>query len=123
MGKIHARTPGGQVVPALPDGRGTPPRGSGFTGLLGRIFAGLVAVAMLVLGFMFSLAIFAVALVAGVALFGWLWWKLRRTMRQIDEDLRFQEFAARAGRRKPPAQADVIEGEVIREEWRDGKGE
>jgi hypothetical protein len=109
-------------MPALPGGRGNPPRGGGLAGLLARIFAGLVAVAMLVVGFIFSLAIFAIALVVGIAVFGWLWWKLRRTLRQMREDPRFQEFAARADRRPPPAQGEVIEGEVIREEWRDGKG-
>lgn len=97
-------------MPSLPDGRGDPPRGSGLAALLGRVFAGLAAAAMLVLGFMFSLAIFAVALVVASVVFGWLWWKMRRTLRQVRADPRF---------RAPQDQGNVIEGEVIRGEWRD----
>jgi len=98
-------------VPPLPGSRD---KARGLPGLIGRILAGLVAIAMLVLGFMFSLAVFAVAFVVAVIVFGWLWWKLRRAMRQMREDPRF---------RKPPGQGDVIEGEVLRGEWRDGKSE
>jgi hypothetical protein len=99
-------------MPSLPGSHGTPPRGSGLPGLIGRILAGLVAVAMLVLGFMFSLAVFAIGFVVALFVFGWLWWKLRRAMRQMREDPRF---------RAPPGKGDVIEGEVLRGEWRDEK--
>jgi hypothetical protein len=108
-------------MPSLPDGSGGAPRGSGLAGLIGRIFAGLAALAMLVLGFMFSLAIFAVALVVAVVVFGWLWWKLRRTLRQMRGDPRFRSYTAQEGGDMPPAKGEVIEGEVLRKEWRDGK--
>jgi hypothetical protein len=108
-------------MPSLPQGPGNAPRGAGVAGLIGRIFAGFAAIAMLVVGFMFSLALFAVALVVAIVVFGWLWWKLRRTIRQMREDPRYREFAARAGRDMPPARGEVIEGEVLHKEWRDGK--
>ena len=108
-------------MPVLPDGRSGPARGSGLAALLGRVFAGLVAVAMLVAGFMLSLAVFAAGLVVAAVVFGWLWWKLRRAIRQARDDPRFQEFAARAEAGKPPSQGNVIEGEVLRGEWQDKK--
>jgi hypothetical protein len=108
-------------MPSLQDGSGGTPRGSGLPGLIGRIFAGFAALAMLVLGFMFSLAIFAVTLVVALVVFGWLWWKLRRTMRQMREDPRFRSYTAREGGDVPPARGEVIEGEVLHKEWRDGK--
>jgi len=104
------------MPPAIQNGA---PRGRGLPALLGRIFAAVVAVAVLVVGFMFSLAIFAVALVVGLLVFGWLWWKLRRAVRQMRGDPRFQQFMASAERGRRPPQGDIIEGEVIREEKRD----
>jgi hypothetical protein len=109
-------------MPVLPDGRGLPPRAGGLAALLGRLLAGALAVAVLVVGFMFSLVIFLAGLVVACVVFGWLWWKLRRTMKQMREDPRFGAFGAPPDR-PPPSQGEVIEGEVLHGEWRDGKGD
>lgn len=68
------------------------------SGLLTKVLAALAGAVLLVLGFMFSLAILALAVVAGLAAWGWFWWKtreLRKTMQQR------------------PADGHVIEGEAI----------
>lgn len=90
--------------------------------LVGRIIAAIIAIATLVAGLVFSVFLFAVALVAGLALFGWIWWKMRRALKQARQDPRFQAFQ-QAG--KPPSSAgsgDVIEGEVLHDEWKDRQG-
>lgn len=89
-------------------------------GLLGRIIAAVVTLAAMVVGLMFSLVVFAIALAAGIIVFGWLWWKVRRAMRQAQQDPRFQAYQSAPGARRPGG--DIIEGEVIRGEWQDGDG-
>jgi Flp pilus assembly protein TadB len=92
-------------------------RGIGFGGLLARILAAMVSIAVLVVGFMFSLLIFAVALAVGVIVFGWMWWKFRRAIREARQDPRFQQFTEQMQRGAPPGGGgDVIEGEVIRKD-------
>ena len=80
-------------------------------GLIGKILAFIVAAAMLVLGFMFSLVALAVVAVGGLMVWGWLWWKTRAIRQQIREQ----------GLEQGPVSTDfnggqIIEGEVIREE-------
>lgn len=94
---------------------GGPSRVRGPASLIGRIIAAIVAVATLVVGLLFSVFLFAAALVAGVALFGWLWWKMRRAVKQARQDPRFRAFQEAAGA-PPPGKGQIIEGEVIREE-------
>lgn len=93
-----------------PDNRRIAGQGAGLSGLLGRVIATLVTVAAVVAGFMFSMVLFAVALVGGLIAFGWMWWKFRRALRQ-----------ARLDPRQAPPSGDgrIIEGEVISGEWRD----
>lgn len=95
-------------------------RGSRAGGVIGRILAAVVSIAVLVVGFMFSLAIFAVALVVGVLVFGWMWWKFRKAIRQARQDPRFQQFNEQMRRGAQPhhgaSRGDVIEGEVIKGE-------
>jgi Flp pilus assembly protein TadB len=93
-------------------------------GPLSTLFAVLSATVLLVLGFTFSLVIIAIAVVAGLIGFGYLWWKTRAFRRQIREQM------AMAGQTQhgQPAEQDggaidgnvtegeIIEGEVIREE-------
>lgn len=86
-------------------------------GLLGRIIAAIATLAMMVVGLMFSVVVFAVALVVGVVFFGWLWWKMRRAMKQARQDPNFQAWQSPPGAPRPDG--DVIEGEVIRGEWQD----
>ncbi len=66
-------------------------RGSGPGGLVARILAAVVSIALLVVGFMFSLVVFAVALAVGLIVFGWIWWKFRKAIRQARQDPRFQQ--------------------------------
>lgn len=103
-----------------PELRG-PGRLTGQRSLLGRLIGALVTIGALVVGLMFSVVVFGVALVLGLAIWGWLWWKMRRVMRQAQNDPRFQQFrdAANAGV-QPPGDGKIIEGEVLREEWKDG---
>jgi hypothetical protein len=53
--------------------------------------------------------------------FGWLWWKMRRAIRQAQQDPRFQQFQHAARHPGDPAagKGEVIEGEVLRAEWTD----
>lgn len=90
-------------------------------GLLGRVIAAVVTVAAMVVGLMFSLVVFAIALALGLVIFGWLWWKVRRALRQAREDPRFQAYQSSTGSSPgaTPPKGDVIEGEVIRGEWQD----
>ena len=70
------------------------------SGLLGRILAGIISAAALIVVFMLSIvvlaAVAAVAMVAGI----YLWWKTRALRRQLHE--------------RPPG-GHIIEGEVIRD--------
>lgn len=104
----------------FPDRRGiggSPgPRGPG---LLGRILAAAFTAAAVVLGLMFSVVVLAVALVVGAAVFGWLWWRMRRALRQAQQDPRFRQFQEQMQRGGQPRDGNIIEGEVIRGEWQD----
>lgn len=88
-------------------------------GLVGRVIAAIAAVAALVVGFVFSVFLLAVAVVGGLALFGWLWWKIRRALKQARQDPRFQAFQQGSNVPPPAGSGDVIEGEVIHGEWKD----
>ena len=82
----------------------------GGTGFLGRIVATMVTCALVVVGVMFSVAVLALAAVAGAMLLGWMWWKtrqIRRQMRRSDD------------RSTPGPRGSVIEGEVLKGEWKD----
>lgn len=101
-------------------GPGGPSRTGRAPGLFGRILTAIIALGAMVVGLMFSVFLFAAALVLGLAVFGWLWWKMRRAIRQAQQDPRFaqfQEAAHRAG--QPPDAGKIIEGEVLRAEWTD----
>jgi len=86
-------------------------------GLLRKIAAFVVTLAMFGLALMFSVLFFAVVLTAGAAALGYLWWKpraLRKQMRMHARDTAPVEREVFGG--------EVIEGEVIREDdLRDGK--
>lgn len=87
-------------------------RPSGQPGPLGKLFALIFGAILLVLGFMFSLVILAVAAVIGLAAFGYFWWKTR-ALRKV---LREQQAAAANAK---PAGGEVFEGEaVVVEEYR-----
>jgi hypothetical protein len=73
--------------------------------LLGRIIALLLGTAVLVLAFMFSLVLLAVAATVGVLALGYVWWKSRALRKQLREQMAEQ-----------PSGARIIEGEVIRDD-------
>jgi UPF0716 family protein affecting phage T7 exclusion len=80
------------------------------TGPLGKIFAFVAATILLVFGFMFSLVLLAVFIIAGIALGAWFFWKTRHVRKAMRE-------SGPPG--NPPAEGNVIEGEaIIVEEYR-----
>lgn len=78
-------------------------------GLVGKALTLLITIALLVLGFMFSVLL--VAFAAGVALLAWgyLWWKTRALRRHLRE-----QAADGMGRQEAPAGGSVFEGEAVR---------
>jgi hypothetical protein len=88
------------------------------SGLIGRIVAAILAAGALVVGLMFSMVIFAIALVVGLCVFGWLWWKMRRVIRQARQDPHLRAYRDAANEAMQPDSNQVIEGEVIRGEWK-----
>lgn len=87
-------------------------------GFLGKLLAIVLTAGLLVLGLMFSVIVVAVALVVGVGLWGWMYWKTRALRRQMRDAM---EAAARDGQAGSPPGADagsgrVIEGEVLSSE-------
>lgn len=104
-----------------PEMRG--PQLTGPRSLVGRVIGAIVTIAALVVGLMFSVVLFGVALVVGLLVWGWLWWKMRRVIRQAQQDPRFQQFRDLHDNTAPPHDdGKIIEGEVLHEEWKDGKG-
>jgi len=81
-------------------------------GLLRKVAAFILTIAMFALVLMFSVLLFAVVFTAGAIAMGYLWWRTRHLRKQMREH--------------PPGgvviEGEVIEGEVIREvDSRDGK--
>lgn len=66
--------------------------------LLTKALAVIAGMILLVLGLMFSLVILALAAVAGLAAWGWFWWKTRELRKAMQQR---------------PADGHVIEGEAI----------
>jgi len=75
-------------------------------GLLHKVAAFVLTMAMFALVLMFSVLLFAVVLTAGAVAFGYLWWKTRELRKQM---------------RKHPQGGAVIEGEVIEREVIEGE--
>ncbi len=68
------------------------------TGPLGKAIALILGAILLVLGFVFSLVLIAIIAVAGLAAFGYFWWKTRELRKVMRE--------------QPPG-GRVIDGEVV----------
>ena len=75
------------------------------SGPLAKVLAAVGGVILLVVGFMFSLVVLAVAIVAGLGIWGWFWWKTRKLRKQINERMSEQAQHAPDGH--------VIEGEAF----------
>lgn len=72
--------------------------------LLQRILAGLLGIVAIVLAFVFASVVLAVAVVAGLLLWAWLWWRSRKLRAAFAEAERDGGFVSE----RP---GDVIEGE------------
>jgi hypothetical protein len=66
--------------------------------VLGKLVAFVVATALVVLAFIFSVVLLAVLVTGGLALFGYFWWRTRALRKRLREN--------------PPG-GHVIDGEVI----------
>jgi hypothetical protein len=101
------------MLPGLrgPDGAVRPRK------LLARVAGVVVAAATITLGIMFSVVILAVGLAVGLVVFGWLWWRMRRLLKQARQDPRFTQDHDPAVNPAAPSHL-VIEGEVIKGEWK-----
>ena len=85
--------------------------------LFARIVGVVVGVIALGLALMFSAVVFVVLAVAGLALWGYFWWKTRAIRAQIEEQMRAQAQYRNAGSQTTGAASsdgDVIEGEAVR---------
>ena len=85
--------------------------------LLGRVLATLTTFAMVVVGLMFSVAFLAIAVAAAALFLGWLWWKTRRVRRQMQTQAS-AEYGASADGGSRQQSGNVIEGEVLKGEWK-----
>ncbi|TXH77500.1 hypothetical protein [Thauera aminoaromatica] len=87
--------------------------------LLQKVVGAVVMAGVFMLALTFSVAFFAVLLTAGVAIWGWVWWKTRALRKAMRAQMDAQAAAggARAGGYGPAAgdRGLIIEGEVIRE--------
>jgi uncharacterized protein YneF (UPF0154 family) len=81
------------------------------SGPFAKLLAAVGGVALLVLGFMFSLVVLAVALVVGLGVWGWFWWKTRKLRQQINEQMRENPPPGWEGPSSPAGH--VIEGEAV----------
>ena len=87
--------------------------------LLQKVVGAVVMAGVFMLALTFSVAFFAVLLTAGVAIWGWVWWKtraLRKAMR-AQMDAQASAGGGRAGGYGPAGgnRGLIIVGEVIRE--------
>lgn len=79
-------------------------------GMLEKVLTVLVGSLVLVAAFMFSLVILAVAVVLGLMIWGYFWWKTRE-IRQMMREQREQQQSQ--PRQQPAPGGHVIEGEAI----------
>jgi len=75
--------------------------------LLQRILGALLAVVLVVVGFVFAWVILVVAAALALVIWGWLWWRTRELRRAVERGV-------------PPQTGVIVEGEyrVEREEHR-----
>lgn len=91
------------------------------TGPLGRLLAYVGTAVVIGLSLMFSVVVFALVVTVGAIAWGYFWWKTRAIRKQMREQFnaRMNGGDASWGQaqtfRRPPNDANVIEGEVIRE--------
>jgi threonine/homoserine/homoserine lactone efflux protein len=99
-----------------PELRG-PGRTTGGAGLLGRILAALATCAMVAIGVMFSLVFLGIAVAAGALYLIWFWWRLRRVRR----DMRGASPGGVGSDGSDHQSGNVIDGEVLKGEWKEDR--
>ena len=83
--------------------------------LFARVVGVVVGVIALGLALMFSAVVFVVLAVAGLALWGYFWWKTRALRRQMQEQMeRMQQQGFEPPFPQPAADENVIDGEAVR---------
>ena len=83
--------------------------------LFARVVGVVVGVIALVLALMFSAVVFVVLAIAGLAFWGYFWWKTRALRRQMQEQMeRMQQQGFETPFRQAPADENVIDGEAVR---------
>lgn len=91
------------------------PSGQPHQTLFARIVGVVVGVIALGLALMFSAVVFVVLAIAGLALWGYFWWKTRALRRQMQEQMeRMQQQGFEPPFRQPAADENVIDGEAVR---------
>ena len=71
-----------------------------------------VAALALVLAFTFSLVFLAVVAVAGLLVWGYVWWKTRELRRRIKDQMQNPPFEQPTV--EPEGEGEIIEGEAVR---------
>jgi len=88
-------------------------------GVLGRVAAFIGTVILAGIALLFGTVLFALVIAAGMIVWGYFWWKTRDLRKQLREQ--FDRSRAYQTTERPPAGADILEGEVIREIRADGE--
>ena len=88
------------------------PSGRPSRSLLERIVGVLLGVVALGVTLFFSAVVFIILAIAGLAVWGYFWWKTRALRRQMQEQMRAQ--GGEAPYRDVPHDEGAIEGEAVR---------
>lgn len=94
---------------------GAPAQSARSSSIVSRVLGALVGAVALVFALLFSVALFAVLAVAGLGIFGYLWWKTRALRRALREEReRFGEQRERFGETRERPGGRIIEaGEIV----------
>lgn len=97
-----------------------PPHNARSTGLLSKVVAFALTVAIVIFTLMFSAVLFSIILVVGLVGWGYLWWRSRDVRKQMREKMAHMNNAMNhqmnnaTNAREDVHEGVVIEGEVIR---------
>lgn len=83
------------------------------TSLIGRVFALIASVALIVMGLMFSVVLIAFIVGAALIAWGYLWWKTRALRKQMRERMAAEQRYSEVFKGEV-FEGEIIEGEVIR---------
>lgn len=83
-------------------------------GIAAQLLTLVGTVLALAVALTFSLVVVAVVAVAGVLIWGYVWWKTRALRRQMRDAMAAQAAGATGTGETPAASGQVIEGEAVR---------